>query len=112
MNCSRVNQTIFVAGWTERIIYQLTHDNVTFDISGMTVALVGENDRGVPVNFTTVGIETAATSKVYFDPSETDLKAEGSPLRLRWSLTDGSGKTAFFPRAEPLVWTIETPSGQ
>lgn len=102
--------TIFRAGWTERIIYQLSHDGVTFDITGMTIALVGQDTFGSALAFTgTVGVEDALTSQVYLDPSTTDLAAANQPYRLRWSVTDQFGKTAWFPRTAPLLWVIENP---
>lgn len=104
------NTTTFRAGWTERIIYQLSHDGTTFDISGMTVALVGKNVNGAALNFGgTVGILDGPTSQVYFDPAPTDLSNVNSPYSLRWSVTDTFSKTAWFPRSAPLIWVIQNP---
>ena len=104
------NPTIFRAGWTERIIYQLSHDGTTFDITGMTIALVGSTLSGVPLAFSgTVGILDGPTSQVYFDPAPTDLSAVNSPYALRWSVTDTFGKVAWFPRSGPLNWVIQIP---
>lgn len=109
MSCS--SDIIFRAGWTERIIFQLSHDGVTFDITGMTVALVGRDTLDQPLVFLgPVGIESPADSKVYFDPVVSDLSASNSPYYLRWSVTDSSGKTAYFPRSpKPMVWIIQNP---
>ena len=101
--------SIFRAGWTERIIFQLTHDGEVFDLTGMTIGLTGRDTAGNVVTFTTVGIVDAATSKVYFDPAEDDLTTDNQPLRLRWSVTDSQPRTAWFPRAAPMVWQIENP---
>ena len=102
--------TIFRQGWTEQIQYQLSHDGETFDITGMTVDLVGSTLTGVPLDFAgEVGILDGPTSKVYFNPAPTDLLAANSPMLVRWSVTDTDGKTAFFPRTAPLTWAIQLP---
>lgn len=104
------NQSIFRAGWTERIIFQLTKDGSAFNISGMTVSLTGADGSGASLAFTgTVGIQDAATSKVYFDPGPNDLDASKSPYNLRWSVTDSDDKTAWFPRTAPMNWVIQNP---
>lgn len=98
-------------GWTERIKYALTiNDGTVLDMTGFTVALVGVDRALTALVFSgSVGIETAALGVVYFDPAVTDLSASNSPYRLRWKVTDTSGKIAYFPRTEPLTWNIETP---
>ncbi len=98
-------------GWTERIKYALTINAGTIlDLTGMTVALVGVDRASAALAFSgAVGIADAAGGVVYFDPAVTDLSASNSPYRLRWKVTDTSGKIAYFPRTEPLTWAIETP---
>lgn len=99
-----------VEGWTERITYQLTADGATQVLSGMTVALDIFDRRNVQVAVTGAsGIVDAATGKVYFDPNPADLVSSKSPYYVRWKVTDGSGKVAFFPNAAVTVWNVRKP---
>lgn len=101
---------IFREGWTERIKYALTVDGVALNLTGLTVALVGVSATRATLTFSgTTGVDDETGGKVYFDPAPTDLLAANSPYYLRWAITDGAGKTAFFPRLNPLQWDIRTP---
>ena len=101
---------ILVQGWTERIKYALTVDGVALNLTGLTVALVGVSATRATLTFSgTTGVDDEAAGKVYFDPAPTDLLAANSPYCLRWAITDGAGKTAYFPRLNPLQWDIKTP---
>ncbi len=100
----------FREAWTERIVYKLTHDGVVLNLTGLTVSLVGQDRNGDTVAFTgTTGVVTAAAGTVYFDAAASDLIASHSPYRLRWKVTDGSGKSAYFPRSGPIVWDVQKP---
>lgn len=98
-------------GWTERIRYALTiNDGTIIDLTNMTIALVGQDRSSSPLTFTgTVGSDDPTAGTVYLDPAATDLLASNSPYRVRWSVTDSNGKTAYFPRTDPLIWRIENP---
>lgn len=101
----------FHEGWTERIRYALTHDeDEVLDLTGMTVALVGKDGAGTAIDFSgATGTDDATAGIAYFDPAAGDLVASGSPYRVRWKITDGDGKVAFFPREAPLVWRVTNP---
>ena len=76
----------------------------------MTVALVAHSRTGALITLTgSAGIETAATGSVYFDAAASDLKAADSPLLIRWKVTDGSGKIAYFPSRAPEEWIVNYP---
>ncbi len=100
-------------GWTERIRYALTINGGTIiDLTGMTIRLVGKNKYSDDLSFSgTVGSDDPTAGVVYLDPATTDLLASSSPYRVRWSVTDTNGKTAYFPRTNtgPLIWNIENP---
>lgn len=97
-------------GWTERIRYQLFRDGVAIDLSGMSVALVGQVITGSAKTFAgTVGVDTPATGIVYLDPAPGDLVESESPLQLRWKVTDSTGKVVYFPRLTPEQWTVQIP---
>lgn len=97
--------------WTERIRYALTINNGTvIDLTGMTIGLVGKDRYSTDLVFAgTVGSDDPTEGIVYLDPAVTDLLAANSPYRVRWSVTDSDGKTAYFPREDPLIWKIELP---
>jgi len=98
---------IFRAGWTERIKYDLAHDGEALVLTGLTIGLRVYDCNGNPVTFAgTVGIANATEGTAYFDPAPTDLKSSESPYSVTWSVTDGAGKVAFFPREEDLKWTV------
>lgn len=104
---------MFREGWTERIIYALSHDGEELNLSGMTVALVGKRtvrNGASDLDFQgQVGIVNAGEGTVYFDPSSGDLSVENSPYQVRWKVTDGYGKVAFFPRGAPITWDVRNP---
>lgn len=101
---------VFVQGWTERIKYALARDGVALDLTGLSVALVGQDKNGNAIAFTgSVGIDTALTGLVYFDPAVTDLVMANAPYHVRWKVTDGAGKIAYFPRADALRWDVYIP---
>lgn len=78
------------------------------DLTGMTITLVGRNRANAVLVFTgTVGSDDPTNGMVYLDPAITDLIAAASPYRVRWGVTDSSGKTAYFPGEDPLQWNIE-----
>lgn len=111
MSCSS-NVLNIREGWTQRIRYALTRNSpaVAMDLTGMTIGLVGKDRSSADLVFTgTVGSDDLVGGIVYLDPSSSDLLAATSPYRLRWSVTDGTGKIAYFPGADPLVWNIEEP---
>lgn len=104
-------QLDLVQGWTERIIVELSADDAVQDLTGMTVQLQAWS-RGRLLTLS--GISGALSGsesdgKVYFDPASSDLTAARSPLSIRWKVTDGSGKVAFFPKDEPDIWNVRLP---
>jgi len=99
-----------VEGWTERIRCQLVADGSAQNLTGMTVALQAYSRTGTALTLTgTAGIVTAADGEVYFDPAAADLKATNSPMLVRWKVTDGSGKIAYFPSKGPDQWVVRLP---
>jgi len=91
--------TEIVEGTTMRISFQLKEDGDNLVGTGLTVSaldIVG-ND-GVAVDTTSdFGWITAASGTVYYDPDSSDFVAEKSPYRIRYQLTDGNGKVAWWP---------------
>jgi hypothetical protein len=100
----------FVEGWTERINDTLSNEGVVVNLSGMTVQLQLWDKRKVVQTISgSVGIETAASGLVYFDPASTDLKQSKSPYMARWKVTDGIGQIAYFPSGAPNRWYVRQP---
>lgn len=93
-----------VEGWTGRLTWTLTEDEVAIDGTGKTVSavdLIGAD--GVPADTTgDFGWDTQASGIAYYDPDSGDLQAAKSPYRLRFQVTDGSGKVRWYPGGKPL----------
>lgn len=105
----------FVEGWTERILETLeaSPDASTplapISLAGLTVEIVLRdcNEALIDVSGQS-GKVTETGALVYFDPEPTDLLASSSPYYVRWKITDGTGKVAFFPNlaASPIKWEV------
>jgi hypothetical protein len=96
-----------VEGWTVPLDFQLKDDNVAVNLTGMTVALVLQDNNGVVITPAgTTSIFDAVTGKVRFSPAAADLVASKSPYTARWKVTDGAGKVAFFPSGTDDVWIV------
>lgn len=102
-----------VEGWTERIVETLTTDGAAQNLSGVTVTLMLYDNTDTQIAYGgTAGIDTAADGKVYFDPAAGDLLASKSPYSVRWKVTDGSGKVAYWPAGQsdaPVKWNVDKP---
>lgn len=101
-------QEHFVEGWTDPIDYQLKKGDpaASFDATGMSVAIVMADLKGVSITLTgTIAWQDAAVSKVRFTPAAADLKAADSPLRVRFKVTNGAA-IAYFPRRGHEEWII------
>ncbi len=98
-------------GWTKRMRFQLSHDDLITDLGANTVTLVGRDGTGALVIIASpkIGIEgDGSTGVVYYDPDATDWTLAKSPLRLRFKfLVDG--RYAFFPSDGPMVWVVQNP---
>ena len=92
-----------VEGWTSRLTFQLTDDGAAFDGTGLTVSaldLVG-NDGTAVDTASDFGWATQASGIVYYDPDSADFVASKSPYKIRYQLTDGSGKVRWYPNGKP-----------
>lgn len=91
--------TEIVEGWTARLSFQLKDDDVAISGTGLTVSaldIVGSD--GVAVDTTgDYGWLVQASGTVYYDPDSADFVASKSPYRVRYQLTDGSSKVAWYP---------------
>ncbi len=102
-----------VEGWTERIVETLTTDGVAQNLTGLTVTMLLYDNTDTKITYGgTSGIVSAAAGTVYFDPASTDLLASKSPYSVRWKVTDGSGKVAYWPAGQsdaPVKWNVDKP---
>lgn len=97
----------YTEGWTAPIEYWLQHDGVSFNATGMTPSIVlKDRDGNAVVVSGTVEWADALTSKIRFNPANTDFIASKSPYKLRWKVTDGSGKVAYYPQGNPILIQI------
>lgn len=104
-----------VEGWTDPVDCTLKAADgpasppVALNLTGLTVALLAYDKNDAPLTLTgTAVIQSASTGQVRFSPAATDLKAENSPLKIRWRITDG-GKIRYVPNVEPDTWIVRKP---
>lgn len=91
--------TEIVEGWTGRLSWQLTEDGDNLNGTGLTLSAVDVvGSDGQPVTTTSdFGWITQSSGTVYYDADADDLLARLSPYRIRFQVTDGSGKVVWFP---------------
>jgi hypothetical protein len=94
-----------VEGETEPIVHQLLSDGTPFLIQGLTVELILEKKDGTII--TTAGKlanlddgTEGNRGKMQYSPSAGDFVKAGSDYYVRWKVTDGAGKVAFWPGGE------------
>lgn len=90
-----------VEGQTEPIIHQLLNEGEPFLIQGMTVELVLQKKDGTAISTSgkTTNLDDGTApnkGKVKYSPDAADLTKAGSPYYVRWKVTDGAGKIAFW----------------
>lgn len=98
----RIESTTITEGWTMKLPFTLTADEVAIDGSGLTLSdciVTGNDDTEV----STVGKfnwTSAAVGTVYYKPGASDLLASKSPYRIKFVVTDGAGDVVTFPNAD------------
>jgi hypothetical protein len=95
--------TEVVEGTTGRITFQLQNDGVNVDGSGITVSALDIVAADNTVIDTTgdFGWDVQASGIAYYDPDPSDFRAANSPYRVRFQLTDGSGKVVWYSNGKP-----------
>lgn len=95
--------TEIVEGWTGRLTFVLKEDGAAMNGTGITVSALDIIDKeGTVVNTAgDFGWVTAAAGTVYYDPDAADFTADKSPYRVRYQLTDASGKVVWHPDGKP-----------
>ena len=89
------------AGTTEAQDFQLLADGNPLDGTGLLLELLVADFRRQPVPIGgSVNWSEAASGRVRYYPLVTDLPLERSPYFVRWSVTDPSGRRAFFPNGD------------
>lgn len=95
-----------VQGWTGRIEYQLKSDNVS---QALTTAdsvapwIFDKNEAVVATSSGQVDVITASCGHVGWNPASTaTLTAAGAPYTMRFRVSDGLGKTVFYPNDDPV----------
>jgi hypothetical protein len=86
-------------GWTSALDFQLLLNGAAFDATGMTLASVVRDREGKLVTVSTAW-GTQATSLARLSPVVTDFVAAQGPYSLRFRVTDGAGKIAYFPQGD------------
>ncbi len=91
-----------VEGATARQTFQLQRDGANLDGTGLTVSaldIVGSDGTVVDTSGD-FGWEVQAGGTVYYDPDAADFVASKSPYKVRYQITDGGGKTVWFPNGK------------
>lgn len=97
----------FVEGQTAAIDYTLYANGSAINGTGLTIGLQVRDRAQALVNPTgKIAWLVAASGTVRYSPAVDDLKAERSPYRVRFTVTDGSGLVSFYPDAEAIQWDV------
>lgn len=96
----------FHEGRTKEIDTQILSNGVSFNATGMTVAIEARDRDGALITFSgTAAWLDELTSKVRFSPGSTDLTVARSPIVVYFKLT-ASGKNDWAPTGEGEEWII------
>ena len=95
--------TEVVEGWTGRLTFTLVANGADLNGTGMTVTdmILTGSDGGLIDTASDFGWVSDAAGTVYYDPDASDFKAERSPYKVRFEVTDGAGKKVYFSNAQP-----------
>lgn len=75
--------------------------------TGLTIGMVLRDCAGALIPTTgNVAWLVAADGTVRYSPASTDLKAARSPYEVRFSVTDGSGRVAYYPNGHADKWDV------
>jgi hypothetical protein len=91
--------TEIVEGWTGALPFTLKADGTAINLTGLTVAIVLKDCHDYVVKNSTSGISvTGSTSgQVEYAPSSSDFAANRSAYRVRFKVTDSTGRIVYFP---------------
>ena len=95
-----------VSGWTGVMDFRLKADGAALVLTGMTVALILIKSDGTLID--TAGdtsVLDAADGKVRYSPDVGVLVTAASPIRMRWKVTDSSGRVVYHPSGRP-AWIL------
>lgn len=109
--------TEVVEGWTSPMEFTLklaTSSSTSYspmDLTGLTVAIVLKDGRGRTVNSSTTGVSVVSSTggTVQYAPTSSDFVAARSPYRVRFKLTDSTGRIAYHPNTDESLITVNTP---
>lgn len=94
-----------VEGWTGALPFTLKADGTPIDLTGLTVRIVLKNASGTIVKNTTAGITVTASTvgQLEYAPASSSgdlFLASQTPYRIRFSVTDATPRTVYFPNDE------------
>ena len=100
-------------GVTADLNYALKNDTgagaVAYDLTGKTVTLQVENQRGMAVDPGTVSTVSNADGTIKLAPNGGFVAAD-SPYRGRFVVTDGSSKVDYWPNGNGVIeWEVTYP---
>lgn len=75
--------------------------------TGLTVTMILRDRVGAIIQVSgNVDWLNALVGTVRYSPAAEDLKAERSPYKARFKVTDSNNDDAFYPNGEADVWTV------
>ena len=110
-----------VEGWTAAIDYILKTQAVdateatAYALNGHAVSIQvcpkGSTTPLTLIGTTTVSSDTTGddVGLVAYKPGAGELLNSQSPYRVRYRVTDGNGKVAYFPNGLPVEWVVRKP---
>lgn len=105
--------TEVVEGWTAALPFTLKGDGDPVDLTGLTVAVLLKDARGVYLrNDTTAGVSVtnATGGEIEYTPaSSSEFVARWTPYKIRFRVSDGSSDRVFFPNEDEDVIKVNVP---
>lgn len=105
--------TNIVEGWTGRLEFTLKADGTAINGTGLTLSdcLVTGKDGTEVTTTGDFGWLVQASGTVYLDADAADFAASKSPYKVRFKVTDGTGKVVYFPNAAADTITVHRERG-
>lgn len=94
-----------VEGWTGALPFTLNADGEPVDLTGLTVSIVLKDNVGTLLKNTTQGVTVtdSTAGAVSYAPSSSSgdlFVASKTPYKIRFRVTDSTGKVVFFPNGD------------
>lgn len=94
--------TEVVEGWTGALPFTLNADGDPVDLTGLTVQLWMKDCDETQIHNSSANVTTTGSTggEVIFSPSSSQFVAAKTPYKLRFKVTDSTGRYVYFPNEE------------